>query len=249
MTRDRTVPLSVAVMALAGSAVCLYVLHHPVAAAAAVTTATFAILVAAAIRSVRHRKLSRGLLSLSAPESFSGIGVRTGDFDDAAFVAGLRRPTIFCDRALPRQLAIGELRAVLLHERAHQRAGDPARLLLLEVVAPIAQWLPFGRQWLAWSLARREIDADQYALSRGATREEIASALLRLPPLAQAHVAGFTAAVDLRLRALLGEDVATVVPLAVRRASIMLPMVSLAVASAAFLTHKQLGAALGHVCC
>lgn len=249
MTRDRTVPLSVAVVALAGSAVCLYVLHHPVAAAAAVTAAALAVLIAAAARGMKHRRLSLGLLSLSAPERFAGIDVRAGNFHDAAFVAGLRRPTIFCDRSLPRQLTVGEFRAVLLHERAHQRAGDPARLLLVEVVAPIARWLPFGRQWLAWSLARREIVADQYALSHGATRQEIASALLRLPPLAQAHVAGFTAAVDLRLRALLGEDVATVVPVAVRRASIMLPMATLAVAGAVFLTHWQVGVVLGHVCC
>lgn len=247
--RDRMVPLSVAVVGLACSAVCLWVLHYPVAAAAAVATAALALLAATAIRGLKHLRLSSGLLSLSAPEHFSGIGVRTGDFDDAAFVAGLRRPTIFCDRALPRQLTTGELHAALLHERAHQRARDPARLLLLEAVAPLAHWLPFGRQWLAWSLARREIVADEYALSQGATRQEIASALLRLPPLAQAHVAGFTAAVDLRLRALLGEDVATGVPLAVRRASIMFPVASLGAAGAALLAHWQLGAVLGHVCC
>ena len=204
---------------------------------------------AAAALALRHRRMVRALRVRSAPDHLAGIDVRSGDVGDAAFVAGLSSPTIFCDRRLPEQLSAGELEAVLWHERAHQRAWDPLRLFLVELVAPVVRWMPFGSQWLAWSFARREIAADRYAMDHGATRSNLASALLALPPLTQQHVAGFASAVDLRLRALLGEDVLPIVPLAVRRASVMLSGAAMAAATCVWSLHQYLGTSLGHVCC
>lgn len=184
--------------------------HFPgVGTAVAIAVVLFAVL--AAVATVRHLALVRGLQRCSVPAVLSGIPVRLGRIGDAAFVAGLHRPAIYCDARLPQELTPGELRAVLLHEQAHQRSFDPVRLLVLDLLAPVARPFAAGRQWLASAEARREVAADRYALAHGARRRELASALVKLPPLARAHVPGFTPAVDLRLQALLGDidDVAT----------------------------------------
>ncbi|MFU8841609.1 MAG: hypothetical protein ACNA8R_12955 [Nitriliruptoraceae bacterium] len=182
---------------------------HGVGTAVTIGAVLFAVLAAAA--ALRHVALVRRLQRCSVPTMLSGIPVRLGRLGDAAFVAGLQRPAIYCDERLPQELTPGELRAVLLHEQAHQRSFDPVRLLVLDLLAPVARPFAAGRQWLASAEARREVAADRYALTNGARRGELASALLKLPPLARAHVTGFTPAVDLRLQALLGDidDVAT----------------------------------------
>lgn len=178
--------------------------HVPgVGIALGIVAAVISVMIMVAV--LRHVALVRGLRQCSAPTELSGMMVRMGALGDAAFVAGLGRPTIYCDARLPQELTDDELRAVLLHERAHQRALDPARLLVLGLVAPFARRFASGRQWIAVALARREIAADRYALSNGARRGELASALLKLSPVVRAHVAGFTPAVDLRLQALLGD--------------------------------------------
>src|SRR5680860_1250823 len=130
-----------------GCALGFYVLHHPGAALTLLALATFAALLAIGVRSLGHRKLTQNLIDRSHPARVAGVSVRTGDLGDAAFVAGLGRPTIFCDRDLPEQLSHRELRAVILHECSHRQAADPARLLLIEAIAPAARFLPFGRQW------------------------------------------------------------------------------------------------------
>jgi hypothetical protein len=196
--------------------------HHVALIGGLLAFAFVAFGVATSFRASRHRRLVRGLWSASSPTLLAGMSVRTGDISDAAFVAGLGRPTIFCDRHLPEHLSASQLEAVLLHERAHQRAWDPARLLLVEIAAPALGLAPVGRAWLAWLLAQREIAADRYAMAHGATRADLAGALLQVPPLAQAHVAGFASAVDLRLRALLGDQPQPVVPRVIRRATTVL---------------------------
>ncbi len=201
-----------------------------------------------AVRAHHHRRVVRALHAVSVPDELAGTAVRTGELGDAAFVAGLSRPTIYCDRRLPEQLTAAQLRAVLLHERAHQRALDPARLLLVELVAPLLRRWAWGRQWLAATLARREIAADQHALEHGASRADLAAALLALPPLARAHVAGFTPAVDLRLRALLGDDPDLRTPPLVRRSAMLIAGAALGAALCAWFLHQIL-AGVGLPCC
>jgi Zn-dependent protease with chaperone function len=203
---------------------------------------------AGAVQVARHRQLVRGLRSLSVPSRLAGLPVRTGDFG-GVFVAGLIRPTVFADRGLPDQLRPGELRAVLLHEQAHQRARDPARLLVLDLVAPVLRRWSWGHQWLARSTARREIDADRYALENGATKRDLASALLRLEPVARAGVAGFTPAAELRLRALLGEAVDLDTPAVARRVVALLLGLTLGAATCTWFLHHLLESALAIVCC
>lgn len=213
------------------------------------TALTVSVMSIITVRAARHAHLASRLRRRSEPARMAGLTVHAGEIGDAAFVAGIRRPAIFCDRSLPDRLSPGELRAVMLHERAHQAARDPARLLLLGLLTPLLGWLPRGRRWLASRLAAREIAADRYALAHGATLRDLASALLRLPPLTRAHVAGFTPAVELRLRALLGDEVAVEAPPALRRGvALGLGAIGGAITCTWFL-HPALAATLGVLCC
>jgi beta-lactamase regulating signal transducer with metallopeptidase domain len=223
---------------------------HHVGIAAAATAWLFGVaLMASVARATQHARLVRLLRRRSVPDRLSGIAVRTGDLGDPAFVAGLSRPTIFCDARLPEQLTSAQLRAVLLHERAHQRSFDPARLLMIAVVAPVARLLPAGRQWLATTLARREIAADDQAIACGAARSDLAAALLKLPPLAHARVAGFTPAAELRLRALLGEGSGPTTPPALRRIGYLLAGGLVGATLCAWFLHRILAAGVGLACC
>jgi hypothetical protein len=223
--------------------------HHLPGVGVALGLVAAVLSVAVTGAALRHRGLVRGLRRCSAPTELSGIPVRMGTLGDAVFVAGLGRPTIYCDRRLPQQLTEAELRAVLLHERAHQRALDPARLLALGLVAPFARRFASGRQWVAVALARREIAADRYALAQGARRGEIAGALLKLRPLARAHVAGFTPAVDLRLRALLGDVEQVRSSLLLRSSATFVGGGLVGAALCTWLLHHWVESSFGLVCC
>lgn len=223
--------------------------HHLSVAGLLVALLAAGALVAFALRVVRHRRFVAALRVRSEPTTFAGLLVRAGDLGDAAFVAGLGRPTIFCDRRLPEQLTPAQLRAVLLHERAHQHALDPVRLLLVGLIAPVLRRVPLGRRWLAVTLARREIAADQQAIANGAAPSDLAAALLVLPPLANSDVVGFTPAGELRLRALLGDLDDVEAPSSVRRAAMLIAGALVGAGVCAWFLHRFLASAYGLLCC
>jgi hypothetical protein len=222
--------------------------HHLVTVGMAATAVVVGLAGAVAFRARQHRRLVRALDAASEPAELVGTRVRSGQLGDAAFVAGLRRPTIYCDHRLPEQLTAPQLAAVLLHERAHQQAFDPARMLGLDLLAPAVRRLPSGPQWLAAAAARREIRADRYALAHGAERRDLAGALLALPELRHEHVAGFTPAVDLRLRALLGQPAATPTPVLPGRLGSLVAGTTLGALACTWFLHHAL-AQLGLLCC
>lgn len=201
------------------------------------------------LQAVRHARLAASLARASTPRSLGGATVRVGELPHPVFVAGLREPTIFCDHRTRDQLSPRQLRAVLLHEQAHQSAKDPIRLVVLAGLAPLLRWLPFGRQWLALAHARREIVADGHAVRSGARRSDLAGALLALPAMTEPSVAGFSSAADLRLRALLGDDLEPALPLPVRRAKLLLPTASSVLLGAAWVAHDYVAPSFGYVCC
>lgn len=153
-----------------------------------------------------HGWLTRQLRARSTQTEVAGTRLRLGTVGGSVFVAGLSRPTIFCDRRLLNDLDDDEISAVTLHERAHQRARDPLRSAAVAVIAPVLLRLHHGRTWLEHRAAAREIAADRYAIAHGADRRAIASALLKVPSIGAAHAAAFAPAAELRLRALLGEE-------------------------------------------
>ncbi len=175
------------------------------ATALAALVLSTALLVASGRRATAHVIAARALRRRTRPVRLAGTAARTGISDRSAFVAGLLRPTIYCDTALAERLTEGELSAVLLHERGHQRAHDPLRLTLLATVAPVLRRSGAGCRLLATIEAGREIAADRFAITHGATRQDLASALLTVTPTAAAGSAGFSSAAELRLRALLDD--------------------------------------------
>lgn len=161
-------------------------------------------------RAYRHHRLTAQLRRIAQPATVRGILVRELAGSNAAFVAGLRRPHIFCSPELAGSLTPDELRAVLLHERYHQLDRAPAKLIMLDALAPLVGLFDVGRAWLARRVAAFEIAADDYALRHGSSRGSLARALLKLAPVqAGSPGIGFASAMDLRLRALIdgnGQD-------------------------------------------
>lgn len=180
----------------------------PMARASLVAVAVIATAAAAAFvaGAVRHARITRRLRTDSTRGQLADVRLRVGSLDRSAFVAGLSRPEIFCDCDLLEDLTADELRAVVLHERAHQLARDPLRMVATATIAPVACRFDAGRNWLSRLAARREIAADAFALESGASRAAIASALLKVGPVGPAHAPAFTPAVDARLQALLGDE-------------------------------------------
>jgi len=154
----------------------------------------------------RHQRLAATISRLARPATLDGRAVGLVPGLEAALVAGLRRPRIYCADDLPARLDADELRAVILHEQHHQLERAPAKLVLVGALAPVLDRLEAGRAWLERERARIEIAADAYALASGASRPALASALVKLSSSARLSAApGFASAADLRVRALLGE--------------------------------------------
>lgn len=170
-------------------------------AAAAVVPALLALW-----RVSREVLLELRLRAESAPGEVAGVSVRWLDAQ-APFVAGIVRPTIYWPRRFNYALLPGERRAVVLHEEHHRCHGAPRRLLLLGLVGTLAPAHSL-RRYVDLLRAELEIEADAGALAAGATRASLASALLRLAPASAIHGAGFTTAVDVRVRSLLGDRAA-----------------------------------------
>jgi Zn-dependent protease with chaperone function len=158
-----------------------------------------------------HHRLSLQLRAAATPAAVAGVDVQELAGVESVFVAGLRRPDIFCSPQLSALLEPDELRAVLLHERYHQLDRAPAKMVVLEALAPPLRAFQSGRAWLAFRLASLEIAADRHALDQGISRGAVARALLKLAPMPTPGLGvGFASAIDLRLQALVDERPARV---------------------------------------
>ncbi len=170
-------------------------------------TLAFAVLIAFTREARRHTLLVKGIARLSRPGSIAGQSVALVPGLGTAFVGGLRAPRIFWGDELAGRLDDAELHAVLVHERHHQLARAPLRIVAVSTLEPWLRHLETGRAWIERERARVEIAADAFALAAGATRPVLASALLKLSSGAQlGALPGFATAADLRIRALIGES-------------------------------------------
>lgn len=154
-------------------------------------------------KAYRHYRLSSRLRALAREAMVDGVEVQALPGAKGAFVAGLRRPQIFCSPRLVDDLDAEELRAVLLHERYHQLDRAPAKLVVLEALAMAVRRLSIGQAWMAGRIAALEIAADGHALAMGSSRAALARALLKLgPSQPEGFGLGFSTAAELRLQAL-----------------------------------------------
>lgn len=132
------------------------------------------------IQSVRR---SRGVTRdfAAAAERHTAHGVEY--FSVAApgfFIAtvGIWRPAIFVSSAAEAQLGPAGLHAALLHEDAHRRKKDTLwRWALLSLTQPI-QWLPGVAGLRRGTILRSECQADDEALTAGATRHALFEAMV-----------------------------------------------------------------------
>lgn len=162
----------------------------------------------------RHSRLARAFSSLAQPASVMGQRVGVVPGINGAVVAGVARPAIYCSEDLMGALEDEELAAVLLHERHHQRTRAPLRLVILAAAGRFIDWSAVGRRWLDRRRAAIEIAADAYVISTGLPRPVLARAILKLHDAhSEVPAAGFGGAVDLRLRALVGNEAAEDRPL------------------------------------
>jgi BlaR1 peptidase M56 len=153
-----------------------------------------------------HQRLAKLLDGMALPDRLADQPVGLVSGLAAPCVAGLVDPRIYCPSDLAARLSESELRAVLLHERHHQLAHAPARLVVLAAVAPALGRLEAGSRWVERRRAAIEIEADAHALRAGASRPELAGALLTLgSPSLDAGLPSYQSASELRIRHLTGE--------------------------------------------
>lgn len=102
------------------------------------------------------------------------------DDDPMALTVGWFHPSIVITTSLLRQLTPAELEAVLLHERAHQRAYDPFMTDVISVIMAVFRWIPGSRHVLAAMYSYREIAADAVATNAYQSTQALASAFVKL---------------------------------------------------------------------
>lgn len=104
--------------------------------------------------------------------------IRTDSQAPRAFLVGIRQPRIVLNKGLIRILSSAERHAVVHHEIAHARAGDPARKLLLGLLMPMHFPQTRRRLMREWNQAVEE-RADDTVAARGQGLD-LASALVRI---------------------------------------------------------------------
>jgi hypothetical protein len=207
LTWRTTISRSIAIATLLPAVVCVTLLHSHLdrTTTSVLGGMVLVYLVLLARRLLDHSRFVRSLRRLTFVGVLSGVPVLYLD-GAAPFVAGIVRPHVYCDPELVRRLTVPQRRAVALHERYHLQRRDPLRLELSSALRPLARLLPgLGARLDAYEV-RCEIAADRFALRNGATRADVAGALLAMLEDDRLRRApAFVSAADTRLRALTGD--------------------------------------------
>lgn len=129
-----------------------------------------------------------------------------------AFCHGLRRPRVVVSTGLLALLEGPELEAVLRHEAYHAVSRDPLRLVTADFLTSACFFLPLLGPLRDRYVVAAELAADRHAVRGMGAERSLAAALCKLllaPARATpAAASGATAALALRVDALLGEAVA-----------------------------------------
>lgn len=164
----------------------------------------------AAVRTSRAaRRWTRGATPVRVP-GWDGPALLVRSDEPGACVVGILRPTLLLSRGALAAWTAGELAGIVAHERAHARAGDVRKRLLLRALPDAVAWTRAGAESAAIWQARAEEEADASAAAGDRARgAELAGALVKLArrrtapalPLATAFDAG--GPIERRVRRLL----------------------------------------------
>ncbi len=97
-----------------------------------------------------------------------------------ALCYGWRSPRVLITTGLVETLDTQELKSVLAHEQYHLVQHDPFKILIARALRDAVIFFPVLKDLVENYLLLQEIAADQHALAHGATRETLASALLKV---------------------------------------------------------------------
>ena len=169
-------------------------------AAGALVVCLWGVIALALVR--RSTVFARAVSVTSSAGHVAGVACRViQDPGRRAFAAGSVRPSVYVTTGAIDDLTEGELRAVLLHEVHHARTRAPLRATFVEAWLVLVRPVPPLHRRLVARLAAIETAADSYALEAGATRPQLASALLKFDPSSPG--ANFSGHADARVTALL----------------------------------------------
>lgn len=161
-------------------------LSYPAANFAAVVVVVLAVIgltvtvlaVAGALREMAAAYRFSRALAASGPVLLGDAWVIV-DERPRAFCAGLFRPKVYLSSGAVALLDDAALRAVLAHERQHQRRRDPLRLAAGRVTARALFFVPGLRELLRRQQALAELSADESAIEDApANRSALAQAML-----------------------------------------------------------------------
>ncbi|MGH2511789.1 MAG: hypothetical protein ACRDGQ_03785, partial [Candidatus Limnocylindrales bacterium] len=159
-------------------------------------------------QAIVHWRLSIALRAGARHAEFVGRSVGVVPGRGIALVAGIRRPATYLSNDVVAVLSADELAAVIAHERHHERARAPFRLIVLAGIAIPFRFVPPIGRWVERARGRIEIEADAAALAEGSSRLAIARAIIKLghEQSTPTGFASFASSADLRLRALLDAE-------------------------------------------
>ncbi len=152
------------------------------------------------------------------------------DSDDyISFCACFLSPRIYISRALTEKLTAEELEALLLHEKYHLENRDPLRIFLGQLIVSGLFFIPILKDLFKRYLIRKEIAADQHAISYQGNRHGIASSLQKL--MQRQSIAGSTGlavsgteALKYRIDYMLGRPDREQTPLSHLAISLLMPL-------------------------
>ncbi len=97
-----------------------------------------------------------------------------------ALCYGWLKPRVLVTTGLTEAMDEQELSSVLAHEKYHLTQNDPFKILIVRTLRDAVIFFPVLHDLVENYLLLQEIAADQHALAHGATRETLASALLKV---------------------------------------------------------------------
>lgn len=148
-------------------------------------------------KGVRALQVGRRRVDLYMSSGFSGT----------PFTGGLLKPYICLPEDAVQKLTPAELEAVIAHEAGHVRYFDLPVTVLIQVLGDLLWFIP-GYRFLSRKIDRlREIVADGWAVSLGASAAALASALVKLKEIPESQDRAILYSAFFREKSLLKERV------------------------------------------